>query len=344
MKYEGEKNYKHGSKESLGVLITNLGTPDKPRKEELRSYLKEFLSDPRVIELPKFFWQVILRVIILNLRPQKVAKLYKDIWKKKEGPPLLIMLKKQRKGILNILKKKIKNIKIEVAMRYGNPSIKSGLERLRKQKCRRILVLPLYPQYCAATTGSTFDKVTEVLSKWRWVPEVRFINNYFENPLYIDCLINSIKNSWRKEGKTQKLIFSYHGIPKKYLLKGDPYHCFCQKTTRLVAEKMKLKEKEYVTTFQSRFGPDEWLKPYTDKTLEELPTKGIKKIHILSPGFSSDCLETLEELEVENKKKFISAGGKKYNYIKCLNDDPKHLNMLALLILNHTKGWPENNN
>ena len=192
-------------------------------------------------------------------------------------------------------------------MRYGNPNIKLGLEKLRKQRCRRILVLPLYPQYCAATTGSTFDKVTEVLRRWRWIPEIRFVNNYFENPLYIDCLIKSIRDSWKKLGKSQKLIFSYHGIPKKYLLKGDPYHCFCQKTTRLVVEKMKLKKEEYITTFQSRFGSEEWLKPYTDKTLKELPSKGIKKIHILSPGFSSDCLETLEELEVENKEKFTGC-------------------------------------
>ena len=339
MKYEGEKDYKHGSKENLGVLITNLGTPDRPRTKELRTYLKEFLSDPRVIEVPKLFWQLILRTIILNLRPKKVAKLYKSIWKK-EGGPLLVMLEKQKKGIIKILKNKKKNVKIEIGMRYGNPSIKLGLEKLRKQKCRRILILPLYPQYCAATTGSTFDRVTEVLRKWRWIPEVRFINNYFEEPLYLDCLIKSIKDSWQKFGKSQKLIFSYHGVPKKYLLKGDPYHCFCQKTTRLVVEKMKLKKKEYMTTFQSRFGPDEWLQPYTDKTLENLPSENIKKIHIISPGFSSDCLETLEELEVENKEIFMSSGGKKFNYIKCLNDNPQHLNMLALLILNHLKGWP----
>ena len=238
MKYEGEKNYKHGSKENLGVLITNLGTPDKPRKKELRRYLKEFLSDPRVIDAPKLLWQLILRGIILNLRPKKVAKLYKSIWKK-EGSPLLVMLEKQKKGIIRILKNKKKKIKIEIGMRYGNPNIKLGLEKLRKQKCRRILILPLYPQYCAATTGSTFDKVTEVLRKWRWIPEVRFINNYFEEPLYIDCLIKSIKDNWKKFGRPQKLIFSYHGVPKKYLLKGDPYYCFCQKTTRLVAEKMK---------------------------------------------------------------------------------------------------------
>ena len=338
MKYEGEKDYKHGSKENVGVLITNLGTPDKPKTKELQTYLKEFLSDPRVIEVPKLFWQLILRTIILNLRPKKVAKLYKSIWKK-EGGPLLVMLEKQKKGIIKILKNKKKNVKIEIGMRYGNPSIKLGLEKLRKQKCRRILILPLYPQYCAATTGSTFDRVTEVLRKWRWIPEVRFINNYFEEPLYLDCLIKSIKDSWQKFGKSQKLIFSYHGVPKKYLLKGDPYHCFCQKTTRLVVEKMKLKKKEYMTTFQSRFGPDEWLQPYTDKTLEQLPSQGVKNIHILSPGFSSDCLETLEELEVENKENFLSAGGKEYYYIKCLNDNSNHLKMLSFLILKHIRGW-----
>ena len=338
MKYDGEKNYKHGASEKIGILITNLGTPDRPTKDGLRTYLKEFLSDPRVIEVPKIIWQTILRLIILNLRPQKVAKLYKSIWKKKGGP-LLIMLQKQRKSLKKNLQKKLKDLKIEIGMRYGNPSIKSGLEKLRSQGCRKILILPLYPQYCAATTGSTFDKVTEILRKWRWIPELRFINNYFEEPMYIDCLIKSIKKSWKKKGKSQKLIFSYHGVPKKYLLKGDPYHCFCQKTTRLVAEKMKLKEKDYITTFQSRFGPDEWLQPYTDKTLEELPKKGIKKIHILSPGFSSDCLETLEELEVENKQNFLSSGGEEYNYIKCLNDNPQHIKMLESLILNHLKGW-----
>ena len=338
MKYEGEKDYKHGSKENIGILITNLGTPDKPKKEELRIYLKEFLSDPRVIEVPKLIWQIILRGIILKVRPQKVAKLYKSIWKK-EGGPLLVMLEKQKKGINKIIKKKYKNFKIEIAMRYGNPSIKKGLEKLRDQGCRKILIFPLYPQYCAATTGSTFDKVTDILRKWRWIPEIRFINQYFEEKNYIKVLANSIERFWQVNGKPQKLIFSYHGIPKKYLLKGDPYHCFCQKTTRLVIEKLKLKEKDYITTFQSRFGPDEWLQPYTDKTLEKLPSEGVKKIHILSPGFSSDCLETLEELDVENKNNFLSAGGEEYNYIKCLNDNPDHLEMLSDVIINNTKGW-----
>jgi len=341
MKYEGEKNYKHVSKKSLGILITNLGTPDRPDKKALKLYLKEFLSDPRVIEIPKLIWQIILRGIILNVRPRKVAKLYKSIWSK-NGGPLLVMLKKQKKGIQKDLKQKRKDVKIEIAMRYGNPSIEKGLINLKRLGCKRILILPLYPQYCAATVGSTFDKVTEILRKWRWIPEIRFVNGYFDDPLYIDCLIKSIKKSWKKKGRAQKIVFSYHGIPKKYLLKGDPYYCFCQKTTRLVVEKMKLKKNDYITTFQSRFGPQEWLTPYTDKTLKKLPKKNIKSVDVISPGFSSDCLETLEELEVENKVNFLSSGGEKFNYINCLNDDPQHLKMLSFLIQKHTKGWLEN--
>ena len=342
MKYIGEKNYKHGSKEKLGVLITNLGTPDKPNKKFLKLYLKEFLSDPRVIEIPKFFWQLILRGIILNVRPKKIAKLYKSIWTNK-GAPLLATLKKQKINIKKNLKNKV-NLEIEIAMRYGNPSIEHGLNILRNKKCRRILIFPLYPQYCAATTGSTFDAVSNVLKKWRWIPELRFVNGYSDEPIYIDAISESIKKNWKKNGKSQKLIFSYHGVPKKYLLKGDPYHCYCQKTTRLVAEKMKLKEADYITTFQSRFGPEEWLTPYTDKTLENLPRIGIKNIHILSPGFSSDCLETIEELDQENRKIFLSAGGQKYYYIPCLNNDYLLIKLLSNLILKHTRGWPENNN
>ena len=338
MKYEGEKDYRHGSKSHLGVLITNLGTPDRPNSNSLKKYLKEFLSDPRVIELPKILWQTILRGIILKTRPRKVSKLYKSIWTKK-GSPLLVTLENQKKGIAKIINKKKNKIKIVASMRYGNPSIKEGLDKLKKMGCRKILIFPLYPQYCAATTGSTFDKVTEILRKWRWIPEVRFINGYYDDPLYVNALAESIKKSWKKYGKTQKLVFSYHGIPKKYLLKGDPYHCFCHKTTRLIVEKMNLKEEEYITTFQSRFGPDEWLKPYTDKTLEELPKKGIKKIHILSPGFSSDCLETIEELEQENKKIFLDAGGEKYCYIPCLNNSPEHLKLLTNQILKHINYW-----
>ena len=341
MKYKGEPDYKHGSRDRLGVLLTNLGTPENPSPVSLKKYLKEFLSDPRVIEVPRIIWQIILRGFILNTRPKKVAKLYKSIWLKK-GSPLLVTLKSQTKKIKKKIGRKLGDTRFELAMRYGDPSIESGLAALNRQGCRRILILPLYPQYCAATTGSTFDKVTKILRGWRWIPEVRFVNGYFDHPMYINALCESIKTNWKTKGRLEKIIFSYHGVPKKYLLKGDPYHCFCQKTTRLVVEKLKLKEKEYMTTFQSRFGPDEWLQPYTDKTLESLPAKGVKKIHIISPGFSSDCLETLEELEKENKEIFLGAGGLEYNYIPCLNESPNHINLLSELIINHTKGWPEN--
>jgi ferrochelatase len=210
---------------------------------------------------------------------------------------------------------------------------------LKKKQVRRLLVLPLYPQYCAATTASTFDEVTNTLQKWRWIPELRFINQYFEEEKYIETLASSIEDFWGKNGKPQKIIFSYHGIPKRYLTNGDPYHCFCLKTTRLVKEKMKLSDEQIMTTFQSRFGREEWLQPYTSETLKELPGKGIKDIHIISPGFSADCLETLEELEEENREYFIDSGGEKYKYIPCLNDNKEHLDFISHLIIKNTHGW-----
>ena len=224
-------------------------------------------------------------------------------------------------------------------MRYGNPSIEKALKELQEKQVRRLLVLPLYPQYCAATTASTFDEVTNTLQKWRWIPELRFINQYFEEEKYIETLVSSIEDFWKKNGKPQKIVFSYHGIPKRYLTNGDPYHCFCLKTTRLVKEKMRLSDDKVITTFQSRFGREEWLKPYTSEILKELPSKGIKDIHIISPGFSADCLETLEELEEENREYFIESGGKKYKYIPCLNDNKEHLDFISHLILKNTQGW-----
>ena len=225
-------------------------------------------------------------------------------------------------------------------MRYGNPSIPDALSKLQKKQARRLLVLPMYPQYCAATTGSTFDEVTNVLQKWRWIPEMRFINQYFEEKQYIEALSNSITTFWKKNKKPQKIIFSFHGIPKRYLLNGDPYHCFCLKTTRLVKEHMGLSDDEIMTTFQSRFGREEWLKPYTSETLKELPKQGIKDIHIISPGFSSDCLETLEELEEENREYFMESGGESYHYIPCLNDSDDQIDLFAHLIKKHIQGWP----
>ncbi len=336
--YLGEKDYEHGSREKVGILLTNLGTPNQPNTKALKIYLKEFLSDPRVIEVPKIIWQLILRIIILQIRPRKSAKTYKTIWTD-EGSPLLNISKKQTKAVTQKLETNYNNTVVELGMRYGDPSINNALKKLQKKQVRRILILPLYPQYCAATTGSTFDAVTSILQKWRWVPEIRFVNQYFEEKKYIITLGDSIKEFWKKNNKPQKLIFSYHGIPKRYHIEGDPYHCFCLKTTRLVKEYLNLSDEEVLTTFQSRFGSQEWLQPYTDKTLKELPNKGIKKIHIISPGFSSDCLETLEELKVENKNYFIDSGGEDYKYIPCLNDDPTHIEFLTELILKHTQGW-----
>ena len=339
VKYIGEKDYEHGSKEKIGVLITNLGTPDAPNKKELKVYLNQFLSDPRVIELPKILWQIILKLVILQIRPSKSAEAYKQIWTDK-GSPLLDIANRQLNKIQSSFSSKNENIVFEVGMRYGNPSIPDALLKLQKKQVRRLLVLPMYPQYCAATTGSTFDEVTNVLQKWRWIPEMRFINQYFEEKNYIEALSNSIKSFWKKTSKPQKIIFSYHGIPKRYLMNGDPYHCFCLKTTRLVKEYMGLSDDEIMTTFQSRFGREEWLKPYTSETLKELPKQGIKNIHIISPGFSSDCLETLEELEEENKEYFMESGGENYHYIPCLNDHDDHIDVFVNLIKKHTQGWP----
>ena len=339
VKYIGEKDYEHGSKEKIGVLITNLGTPDAPNKKELKVYLNQFLSDPRVIELPKILWQILLKLVILQIRPSKSAEAYKQIWTDK-GSPLLDIANRQINKIQSSFSSKNENIVFEVGMRYGNPSIPDALIKLQKKQVRRLLVLPMYPQYCAATTGSTFDEVTNVLQKWRWIPEMRFINQYFEEKNYIEALSNSIKSFWKKTSKPQKIIFSYHGIPKRYLTNGDPYHCFCLKTTRLVKENMGLSDDEIMTTFQSRFGREEWLKPYTSETLKELPKQGIKNIHIISPGFSSDCLETLEELEEENKEYFMESGGENYHYIPCLNDHDDHIDVFVNLIKKHTQGWP----
>jgi len=334
----GEQDYEHGSPDKTGILLTNLGTPDEPTAKAVKTYLREFLSDPRVIEIPKFIWQIILRGFILQIRPRRSARTYSTIWTK-EGSPLLVIAKKQLELVRKELKSTYPNSVVELAMRYGNPSVESALEKLQKQQVRRLLIFPLYPQYCAATTASTFDAVTNVLQKWRWIPELRFINHYYDDRSYIKALSRSIEDFWKKNGRPQKTIFSYHGIPKKYHAKGDPYHCFCLKTTRLVKEYMNLSDEEFITTFQSRFGRAEWLQPYTSQTLMDLPKKGVKDIHIISPGFSADCLETLEELEEENRGYFEKAGGEKYKYIPCLNDNSSHISMMTNLIKKHTQGW-----
>ncbi|MGY8861285.1 MAG: ferrochelatase [Pseudomonadales bacterium] len=334
MKYVGEKDYEHGMQAKVGVLITNLGTPEAPTKKALRPYLKEFLSDPRVIETPKLIWQVILNGVILNTRPAKSAKSYKSVWTD-SGSPLYDIAKKQQAQ----LAKALPNLVVGLAMRYGNPSIESQLIKMRDQGVRKILIFPMYPQYCAATTASTFDKVAQVLTKWRWIPEVRFINEYYQDELYVEALANSIKAFRKEHGTPDLTVFSYHGIPKAYLDKGDPYHCFCHATTRLVKEHLALTDSDVMTTFQSRFGPAQWLRPYTDEVLKELPGKGVKNIHIIAPAFSADCLETIEEIDQENREYFMESGGESYNYIPCLNDSEDHIKLFTKLIKQHTQGW-----
>lgn len=312
----------------VGVLLVNLGTPDAPTTSALRRYLREFLSDPRVIEIPRLVWLCILHGIILRVRPKKSAKLYEAVWTS-EGAPLLVISKQQQQAIQEQLGD---GFSVKLGMRYGNPSIASALRELQKEAVRKIIVLPLYPQYAAPTTGSSFDAVAKELSGWRWVPELHFINNYCDEPLYITALANSVREHIEKNGKPQKIIFSYHGTPKRNLDLGDPYYCFCIKTTRLVAEQLGLDKNDYIASFQSRFGYAEWLKPYTDETLKNLPAEGVKNVAIISPAFSADCLETLEELAVENRHTFMVAGGEKYAYIPALNDRADHIHALVHLI------------
>jgi len=325
-----EKNHPPIKYGKTGVLIINLGTPDSTSWFDIRRYLREFLSDRRVIEVNPIIWQIILNLFILNFRPSKTAKAYKEIWMNdKNMSPLLYYTKKQSEKISSLLLKE--NIFVDFAMRYGNPSIKSKIHNLHEMGCENLVILPLYPQYAAATTATVCDEVYRTLMKMRWQPSLKIIPHYESDPLYIDALVNSINKkineiSW----KPDLIIASYHGIPKKYFDKGDPYHCYCHKTTRLISEKfnsIKIK-----TTFQSRFGPQEWLQPYTDKTLESLPNEGIKNVLTICPGFASDCVETLEEIQIQAKESFLNSGGENFDMVSCLNDNNDHIILLKSLI------------
>ena len=328
-----EKNHPPIKFGKTGVLLVNLGTPDSTSWFDIRKYLKEFLSDKRVIELNPFIWQLVLNIFILNLRPSKTAKAYKEIWMKEENmSPLLYYTKKQSEKVSNFFREE--NIIIDFAMRYGNPSIRSKIFKLHELGCENLVILPLYPQFAAATTATVCDEVYRTLMKMRWQPSLKIIPHYESNPIYIDALVNSINEKLNQINWTPDLIIaSYHGIPKKYFDKGDPYHCYCHKTTRLISEKFK--SIEIKTTFQSRFGPQEWLQPYTDKTLEELPSQGKKNILAICPGFSSDCVETLEEILIQGKESFLNSGGVNFDMIPCLNDNEDHILLLKSLIENN---------
>lgn len=328
MKFKGEQNFQHENEQKKGVLIAYLGTPDSPDVLSVRRYLKEFLSDPRIIEVPKIIWWFVLNIFILNFRSFNSARLYKSIWTD-GGSPLLVNCIKIKEKVQKSLPS---NYQVALGMRYGNPSIKSALNELKEANCRDIEVITLFPHYSATTVGSIFDAVSTEIKSWRWVPSVKFLNSYHDNPLLIEILSKRIKKSFESQGKPDKLVFSYHSIPKKYFDSGDPYHCLCQKTSRLIAEKLSLDEKDYITAFQSRFGPSEWLKPYTSETMKSLPKEGIKSVQVVSPGFGVDNLETLQEIDIENREFFEDAGGENFHYIPCLNDDDDHVEFLISLI------------
>jgi len=313
-----------------GVLLINLGTPDSTNWWDIRKYLKEFLSDKRVIEVNPVLWQIILNLFILNFRPSKTAHAYKKIWLKEANEsPLRYYTRNQAEKLQQELVRE--NIIVNFAMRYGNPSIKSKLNELKDNGCENIIILPLYPQYAAATTATVCDEVYRTLMKMRWQPSLQIVPHYESEPLYVSALVKSIEKkietiSW----KPDLIIASYHGIPKKYFDKGDPYHCYCHKTTRLIKEKFS--KIEIQTTFQSRFGPQEWLTPYTDKTLESLSAKGIKNLLVICPGFASDCVETLEEINILGRETFLKNGGEKFDFIPCLNDSSEHIKLFENLV------------
>ena len=313
-----------------GILLINLGTPDSTSWWDIRKYLKEFLSDRRVIEVNPFLWQVILNLFILTFRPSKTAHAYKKIWKKDTNEsPLLYFTRAQAQKLNGKIGNK--NIIVDFAMRYGNPSIKSKLNHLKNEGCENIIILPLYPQYAAATTASVCDEVYRSLMGMRWQPSLQVIPHYESDSAYIKALTKSIKKKLENiNWKPDLIISSYHGIPKKYFDKGDPYHCYCHKTTRLMKENFD--QIDIQLTFQSRFGPQEWLTPYTDKTLENLPSKGIKNLLVICPGFASDCVETLEEINIQGRESFISNGGKNFDLIPCLNDNPDHIDLFVKLV------------
>jgi len=328
MKYHGTETDITNSNSKIGVLLINLGTPDRPVCPSLRKYLGEFLMDPRVIELPRLFRAILVKGIIVNFRSHKSAATYREIWTD-DGSPLLI-------NSLNLGRKTAEllgdNFELEVAMRYGKPSVTQKIRALHQKGVRKIVVVPLYPQYSGSTNGSTFDAVSHALNAQRWVPSVNFVSDYYQYDSYIKAVGDSVLNHWEKHGRNQKLVMSFHGVPQKYVTRGDPYQSQCATSAQRIADYLNLSDDEWQLVFQSRFGAEEWLQPYCDQTLKSYPAQGIKSVDMICPGFSADCLETLEEIEGENKEYFLEAGGEKYNYIPCLNDSDSHARLMSEIV------------
>lgn len=339
MRYDPEPKYQHGSLAKTGVLLINLGTPAAPTAKALRSYLKQFLSDPRVVEIPRPLWWLILNVVILNTRPKQSAGKYAKIWTR-EGSPLAVHTEKQAMLLKGYLGERVKTPHaLAWAMRYGEPSVGGALNGLREQGCDRLLVLPLYPQYSASTTASAFDAVFDAMKKMRNPPSLRLVKHYHDHPAYIAALAKNVNDYWMANGRPDKLVMSFHGVPRYSLDRGDPYHCECQKTGRLLAEELGLNTERYVVTFQSRFGRAEWLKPYTMETVAGLGKRKTGRIDVVCPGFVADCLETLEEIGIENKAAFLKAGGKEFHYIPCLNERHEWIQALSRVAAENLHGW-----
>lgn len=338
MGFNKEPSYAHGAISRPAVLFVNLGTPDAPTTPAVRRYLRQFLSDPRVVEIPKVVWWFILNGVILPFRSSKSAEKYASIWSK-EGSPLKVHTEKQALLLRGYLGERGHDVHVAYAMRYGSPSIADAIDRLKSEGCDRILVVPAYPQYSGTTTASINDAVSAHLANVRNLPEMRYVKHYHDQEAYIHALAKSVQAYWDMHGEPDKLIMSFHGVPKRTLQLGDPYHCECHKTARLLAAQLGLGAERYMVTFQSRFGKAEWLQPYTAPTLQQLARDGIKRVDVMCPGFTSDCLETLEEISMEARQDFLTAGGKEFHYIPCLNESPDWIRALADVAESHMGGW-----
>ena len=324
-----------------GVLLVNLGTPEAPTPRALRTYLAEFLGDPRVIEYPRWLWWLILHGVILRIRPRRSAHAYQRVWTA-QGSPLRVGSEALAAALQDELARRMPGpVQVALAMRYGQPSVKAQIERLQREGVRRLLVLPLYPQYSATSTGSVLDAVADCFKTLRWPPELRVVNDYHDDPGHIDALARSIEDWWRTNGRGDRLLLSFHGIPERYVKAGDPYLLQCGATARLLRERLGLSPSELLVSFQSRVGREPWLQPYTDATVRELAAQGVKRLDVACPGFAVDCLETLEEIAMQNREFFIEAGGKELRYIPALNDSRGQVDSLAALALRHMQGWPE---
>lgn len=339
MPFKPEPAFSHGQPPVTAILLCNLGTPDAPTPGALRRYLAQFLSDPRVVEIPRVLWWLILHGIILRLRPAKSAAKYASIWTP-EGSPLRHWTERQARLLQDWLQQQGHQVTVRAAMRYGQPAIASQLDALKAEGANRVLVLPAYPQYSGTTTASVFDAVYQWAGEVRHIPELRFINRYHDDAGYIGALAQRIRTYWQAHGRPDKLVMSFHGVPERTLHLGDPYHCECHKTARLLAQELDLNADEYQLTFQSRFGKAKWLEPYTEPTLVKLAHAGIGRVDVVCPGFTSDCLETLEEIALEARQAFLTAGGKDFHYITCLNDSADWITALGRLSEQHLAGWP----